>query len=319
MAPIAVAVGVLQRADGRVLVAHRGAARHQGGGLEFPGGKIEPGEAAEQALARELFEEIGVHSPRTEPLVRRLHDYGDRTVELDVFLVHSWTGEPCGAEGQRLEWLELEALTPDRFPAANRPILAALRLPPFYLITPAPADGSARERQRIVAGVRRAVERGITMVQLRAHGLDTPAWHALVAEIAAVTDSAGCRLLVNAPVAAVPDLPSSAGLHLSAYEARSLRHRPVNTERTFACSCHGTEEITVAEALEADFAVLGPVLPTPTHPDAPGMGWEAFARHAATTTLPLYALGGVGSAELARVRDAGGIGVAGIRAFWPGD
>jgi 8-oxo-dGTP diphosphatase len=90
-------------------------------------------------------------------------------------------------------------------------------------------------------------------------------------------------------------------------------------ERLLACSCHDAEEVAAAEALGADIAVLGPVLPTPTHPEVAGIGWEAFARYAATTSLPLYALGGVGPAELPRARAAGGIGVAGIRAFWPAE
>lgn len=318
MESIAVAVAVLQRADGRVLVAQRDASRHQGGALEFPGGKIEPGERAQEALARELTEELGIRPTRTEPLMRLQHDYDDRSVTLEVFLVHAWTGEPRGAEGQGVEWRHCNTLSPAAFPAANRPILAALRLPPLYLITPAPADGSARARDRIVSGVRDAVERGIGLVQLRAHGLDAAAWHTLVEAVAAQIDSErGCRLLVNAPAAAVADLPPQAGLHVGAAEARTLAHRPIATDRPFACSCHDRNELATAAALDADFVVLGPVLPTATHPEAAGIGWEQFARHAASTTLPVYALGGVGPDELARARSSGAIGVAGIQGFWP--
>ncbi len=320
MSTIAVAVGVLQRADGRVLVAHRDAARHEGGKLEFPGGKVEPGESASRALARELTEEIGVQPIASEPLLRLRHDYAERRVELIVFRVSAWEGEPHGAEGQSVEWLTPAELEVDRFPAANRPIIAALRLSPLYLITPPPADGSLRARDEIVAGVRRAIERDIRLIQLRAPGLDPSAWHALVAAVAdRVAAAPDCRLLVNAPAETATDLPCGAGLHLNAAATRALRERPLATDRLLSCSCHDVDELAAAEAGGADLAVLGPVRPTPTHPEAGGLGWQRFADYAATTTLPLYALGGVGPQDLGQARSAGAVGVAGIRGLWPAD
>lgn len=318
MNTMAVAVGVLQRADGRVLVAHRDAARHEGGKLEFPGGKVEPDESAQQALARELVEEIGVRPAASEPLLRLRHDYTDRAVELIVFRVSDWDGEPHGAEGQPLEWLAPAELAIERFPAANRPIIAALRLPPLYLITPEPADGSEWARQAIVEGVQRAIEGGIRLIQLRAPGLDAGAWHALVAAVADRTAAVpGCHLLVNASPAAAPDLPAGVGLHLSAVATRTLRARPLGAAGLLGCSCHDERELAAADAAGADLAVLGSVASTPTHPGAAGMGWSRFADLAATTTLPLYALGGVGPQDLGRARAAGAVGVAGIRALWP--
>lgn len=318
MTAVAVAVGVLQRADGRVLVAHRDAARHEGGKLEFPGGKVEADESASQALERELVEEIGVRPTQSEPLLRLRHDYADRSVELIVFRVSAWQGEARGAEEQPLEWLEPTALAVDRFPAANRPIIAALCLPPLYLITPETADGSERARQTIVEGVQRAIDNGIRLIQLRAPGLNARSWHELVAAVAEQAAAVGdCRLLANAPPAAAADLPPGVGLHLNATAVRGLDARPQTGGGLLGCSCHDGPELAAAEAVGADLTVLGPVRPTPSHPEAAGMGWERFADHAATTTLPLYALGGVGPQDLNQARSAGGIGVAGIRGFWP--
>ncbi len=318
MTAVAVAVGVLQRADGHVLVAHRDAARHEGGKLEFPGGKVEPDESASQALERELVEEIGVRPSASQPLLRLRHDYADRSVELIVFRVSAWQGEARGAEGQPLEWLEPMALAVDRFPAANRPILAALCLPSLYLITPEPGDGSERARRTIVAGVRRAMGNGIRLIQLRAPGLDPRSWHALVAAVAEqAAEVPDCRLLANAPPAAAADLPPGVGLHLNAGGFRGLDARPLTGGGLLGCSCHDGHELAAAEAVGADLAVLGPVRPTPTHPEADGMGWGRFADHAATTTLPLYALGGVGPQDLSQARSVGAIGVAGIRGLWP--
>ncbi len=122
-----VAVGVIGNAAGEVLVALRDAQRHQGGLWEFPGGKIADGEGVEAALARELHEELGIEVETASPLLRVRHAYSDRTVELDVWRVHAFAGTPHGREGQPLRWVAPGALDPAEFPAADLPIIEALR------------------------------------------------------------------------------------------------------------------------------------------------------------------------------------------------
>lgn len=112
-----------------MLVALRAAHRHQGGRWEFPGGKLDAGESVEEALARELREELGIEVEAAEPLLVVHHDYADRRVLLDVWRVTRWCGEPQGREGQPLRWLAPAALDEADFPAANAPIVAALRYP----------------------------------------------------------------------------------------------------------------------------------------------------------------------------------------------
>ena len=126
---IHVMAGAIADADGRILVARRPDHVHQGGLWEFPGGKLEPGETPEQGLARELDEELGVTVQASRPLIRVHHDYGDRHILLDVRRVESYRGEPRGLDGQPLAWLHPDAMDPAGFPAADRPIINALRLP----------------------------------------------------------------------------------------------------------------------------------------------------------------------------------------------
>jgi len=123
---VTVAVGIVQDRQGRVLVSRRAADAHQGGLWEFPGGKVEPGEAIEMALAREFREELGVEVLASEALMRIEHDYGDKQVCLDVRRVTQWQGEACGLEGQPLAWQLPEDLRDWAFPAANAPILNRL-------------------------------------------------------------------------------------------------------------------------------------------------------------------------------------------------
>lgn len=121
-----VAAGVLEDIEGRILVTRRASAAHQGGLWEFPGGKVESGETVQQALARELHEELGVRVLASEFLLSAEHDYGDKAVRLEVYRVTQWTGEASGRELQPLAWYVPNALIGLDFPAANIPILERL-------------------------------------------------------------------------------------------------------------------------------------------------------------------------------------------------
>lgn len=127
MGHIEVAVGVLLSEDSKVLTSWRQAHQHQGGLWEFPGGKREPEETMLQALKREIHEEIGVEVLEAEPFVRIDHDYGDKQVSLDVWMVSQFNGEPSGREGQELRWQVVKELQPEQFPAANVAIITALQ------------------------------------------------------------------------------------------------------------------------------------------------------------------------------------------------
>lgn len=127
MAQIEVAVGVLLSEDSKVLTSWRQAHQHQGGLWEFPGGKREPDESLFEALKREIHEEIGVEVVEAKPFVRIDHDYGDKQVSLDVWMVSQFNGEPSGREGQDLRWQAINELEADQFPAANVAIITALQ------------------------------------------------------------------------------------------------------------------------------------------------------------------------------------------------
>ncbi len=127
MSVVHVAVGVILDADNNILITRRRDDAHQGGLWEFPGGKVEPGESLATALARELREELGIDIGPIHPLTEVRHDYGDKSVWLDVHVISSFDGEARGLEGQPLVWVSAERLQDYRFPAANVPIVSAVR------------------------------------------------------------------------------------------------------------------------------------------------------------------------------------------------
>ena len=128
MVPVHVAVGVLRDERGQVLIALRAEESHQGGLWEFPGGKVEPGESVEQALSREFEEELGICVHNCTPLIQINHNYRDKSVLLDVWIVQSFSGVPRGREGQPIEWRPQSALRAEDFPEANAAIIRTLQL-----------------------------------------------------------------------------------------------------------------------------------------------------------------------------------------------
>jgi 8-oxo-dGTP diphosphatase len=122
-----VAAGILRDTAGRVLISERLCSGPFNGLWEFPGGKIGAGESAADALQRELAEEIGITVTAAQPFMELHHEYPDRTVDLEFFLVTGWQGEPAGLEGQALRWLTLNELRPDELLPADAPVVEALR------------------------------------------------------------------------------------------------------------------------------------------------------------------------------------------------
>ena len=295
--------------DGRLLVARRNAHAHQGGKLELPGGKVEPDESPEQALRRELREELGVTAGIGAPVIRFEHDYGDRHLLLDVREARIGNEPPAGSE---VQWRVIEDLSPDEFPPANRAILNALRLPREYAITPAamPVETEQDCKRLLAANVR--------LILLRAKEFDDESYRRTAVRLVACAREAGARLLLHDRPHAVETL-GAAGVHLSqrGFAQYAKRGRPVALERWFAVSCHDLDEVQRAESAGADFCVLGPVRDTPGHGSSPGrpMGFPAFGEIAAAARIPVYALGGMNYKDLAEARARGAQGIAGIRGF----
>jgi 8-oxo-dGTP diphosphatase len=124
---IHVAAGILRDASGRVLITERLDDSPFAGLWEFPGGKISPGETAMSALARELYEELGIAIEECEHFMSVDHNYSDRSVVIDFYLVTRWQSTPVGLEGQALRWIEPEMLKCDELVPADIPVLMALR------------------------------------------------------------------------------------------------------------------------------------------------------------------------------------------------
>lgn len=309
---IQVAVGVVADGRGRILISRRPDHVHQGGLWEFPGGKVEPGETVQAALERELFEELGIRPHYARRLLRVPHDYGDKQVLLDVWRVERFSGTPQAREGQPFRWVPAPELIHYSFPVANRPIMRAVSLPDRYLITPDPTELGGEIA--FLRQLERRMAAGIQLVQLRAHRLEKGAYQRLVEQAAVLARAHGAQLLLNAGPALAREL--GVGLHLTSARLRTLCERPLAEDSLVAASCHNARELALAARLGLDFAVLGPVAATASHPGKPGLGLECFAELIRDCPLPVYALGGMDQDWLVPVREARGQGIAAIRGLW---
>jgi 8-oxo-dGTP diphosphatase len=295
---VEVAAAVIERPDGGFLMARRPEGKVYAGWWEFPGGKVEAGESAREALDRELREELGIEVETAWPWLNRSYSYPHAEVMLRFFRVTRWRGEPHPHEGQALDWVAAASPRVSPILPANGPILKALRLPLEYAISDAAKLGAQtflrRLDQRLAGGLR--------LMQWREQA--APA--GLVEQVAARCKAAGAVLMCNGDAELAASL--GAGLHLNSAQLMRAERRP--EFEWVAASCHNQAELRRAAELELDFVVLSPVLPTPSHPGEPSLGWSAFSALLRDCPTPVFALGGLGQADLDLARGYGAHGIA---------
>jgi 8-oxo-dGTP diphosphatase len=153
----------------------------------------------------------------------------------------------------------------------------------------------------------------LRLLQMREPGMERGAFEQLVAQVLTLARSVGARVLVSSDIALARSLGAD-GVHLPARQLLQLKARP--DLPLVAASCHDAVELRAAETLGADFAVLGPVKPTPTHPDASTLGWNGFEQTARNAAVPVYALGGINPDEMKTAWSHGAHGIAMLRGAW---
>jgi 8-oxo-dGTP diphosphatase len=316
---VEVSAAVLQKPDGSFLLAQRPPDKIWAGYWEFPGGKIEVGETAHDALVRELHEELGITVLTAYPWLTRVFTYPHATVRLNFFRVTEWSGELHPHEGQQFAWQpsltlarsrgERGLVTVEPLLPANAPILRALELPSLYAISNAAELGVEPFLMRLQA----KLDAGLQMVQLREKNLSPDALRELALRVVALAQTRGARVLLNGDVELAQEVGAD-GVQLTSTQLAEMRERP--DIDWCAASCHNAEDLRRAETLGCDFVLLSPVLPTLSHPGAPHLGWENFAAQAAGASIPVYALGGLKLEDMPTAWQHGAHGIALLRQAW---
>jgi len=312
---IQVAVAILIRPNGEYLLASRPDGKGWAGWWEFPGGKIEASETAEQALIREAQEELGITPTQFRPWIKRRFDYPARpdaeakTVLLHFFFDTAWQGTLTPREGQQLAWQRAGTPTVSPVLPANAPIMHALSLPEVYAISHLQAMGAPA----FLHALDKQLDQGLQLLQMRENQLDASALARLSDQVLARCAPYGCRCLLNGSPEHALALGYS-GVHLNSQRLMSTPRKPGGL--LVGASCHSPAQLAHAQQLALDFALLSPVLPTASHPEATGLGWPLFAEWVNGLDIPIYALGGMRPESLAQAQASGARGIAMQRAVW---
>jgi 8-oxo-dGTP diphosphatase len=312
---VQVAVAILIRPNGEYLLASRPQGKGWAGWWEFPGGKIESGESPEHALIRESQEELGITPTQIQPWIKRRYDYPAthdaeaKTVLLHFFFVSAWQGELQAREGQQFAWQHPRKLNVSPVLPANAPIMQALSLPPVYAISNVQEMGEAAFLQAL----KQQLDNGLQLLQIREPDLSQNELAGLSAKVLSLCAAYDCRCLLNGS----PELATQLGyqgVHLNSQRLMAMLTKPENL--LVGASCHDLEQLQKAQHLQLDFALLSPVLPTASHPEASGLGWEKFADLLNGLEIAVYGLGGMRPEHLSLALASGARGIAMQRAIW---
>ncbi len=312
---VQVAVAIITKPNGEYLLASRPDGKGWAGWWEFPGGKIEEGELPEAALSRELQEELGVTPTKVQAWVKRQYDYPAtnndvaKTVLLHFYFVSEWQGDLNPLEGQRLAWQHPLQLNVSPVLPANAPIMHALSLPDVYAITYAGTMGEPA----FFDVLQSQLQHGLQLIQVREKQMARKALVTFISKVHALAKQYDARVLINSDIELAIELGLD-GVHLPSKDLLQMQEKPADL--LIAASCHNAHELAHAQALALDFVTLSPVSSTLSHPDATLLGWQDFARLAGSTSLPIYALGGMRVVDLPRALSLGARGIAMQRAIW---
>ncbi len=306
---VEVAAAVLQRPDGTFLLAQRPADKIWAGYWEFPGGKVEAGETARDALVRELKEELGIVVVIAYPWIARVFAYPHATVRLSFFRVTEWRGEMHPHEGQQFSWQHATEVAVGPLLPANAPVIRALELPSLYAISNVAELGA----EEFLSRLQDRLDAGLRLIQLREKELSREEMRTLAQRVVAMAHDHGAKVLLNGDVTLAQEVGAD-GVQLTSNQLAGCAERP--DVDLCAASCHTAGELRRAQELGCDFAVLSPVLPTRSHPGAAHLGWESFASLAADSSVPVYALGGLATGDLITSWQHGAHGIALLRQAW---
>jgi len=324
-----VAVAVIIEHD-RVLIAKRADNVHQPGLWEFPGGKVETGETTEQALSREIQEELGIIIEQAQPLIQIAHQYTDQQVLLDVYRVTHFSGRRYdadnnsvrqqGLEGQTVQWLALNELKDYPFPAANSAIIHALNLPERYLISPEADYQSDEHLSGFIDDFSYNCQQQ-KLLQLRLKSVDGKIFASLFERLAVLAQQQQVKLLINSSMSlSQAQYVKVAGIHLTSrhlYDDEIIDYyRALDRQKLMAASCHCLDDIKRANDLKLDFIALSAVKKTPSHPQQSAMGWQKFQQLVQWAKMPVYALGGMVESDIKVAQTYGAQGIAAISCLW---
>ncbi|CAC9588840.1 Thiazole tautomerase TenI-like domain [uncultured Gammaproteobacteria bacterium] len=307
MQTIKAVVGVLRNKNQEILIAQRRKSQFMGGFWELPGGKIENEESPEQAIIRELNEELGIQVKHSSLHQTMVHHYEDRIVELSIYNINQYQNTPIGLEGQAIAWARVTDLNNHQLLPTMRAFIHSITLPNKYWITPS----DQHQSDEWMSKFEQKLTSGIGLIQLRSKTILNSEF---ITELYNKCKHNSVKLLLNTANKTFNE-PSSDGWHLTTNEMLQLDKRPCTKDKLLGVSTHNLTEALKAQSIGADFVVISPVQATQTHPDTIPIGWDSAIDVVDKLNIPVYFLGGMRIKDLKKTRKIGAQGIAGVSAF----
>jgi len=300
---IEVVVGIIHNSNNEVFIAKRQKNQFMDGYWELPGGKVELGEDHVSAVIRELFEETGITVKDCQLVQKIQHTYPEKTINLSVYSIDDYLGEPVGFEGQEITWSSEDNFKNFKLLPTMWRIIHKFSLPKIYWITP-----DNHQSNIVFNECKKRLSNGIKFIQLRSK---TSLNHPYIEKIYRLCKENQAKLILNTPNKNFNELCD--GWHLTSLELMSLKERPVIEEKLIGASTHNIYEAAHAENISADYITLSPIEKTLTHPDSTPLGWEGASGIIEKCNLPVFLLGGMQKELIEKALGIGAQGVAGIR------
>jgi len=306
-----VAVGILKDSEGKCLLGKRLNSQTWPGWWEFPGGKLERDESPAEALKREIFEELGVVVSKYRQWTTRRVVEKNKITTLYFFLITSWNGMVEGKEDQELQWVDLTTYKATKVLPPNQIIHHALKkdLPDIYAIT----NFQEMSSDNFFQALKRQVNNGLRLIQIREKTLVEKELEALITRIKKILQHTNVRIIINSSISLAYKHKLD-GVHLNSKQLHELKYFP--KDLLVGVSCHSKKDLEIAEEKNADFAVLGSVKETLTHPNFKPLNWRKFNKLVDNSNMPIYSIGGMTNNDIPTSFEYGAIGIASQRAIW---
>ncbi|WBF65620.1 MAG: Nudix family hydrolase [Candidatus Kinetoplastibacterium crithidii] len=316
---IKVSIGIILNEHNEILLEQRPKNESYPFYWGFPGGKVEKNESPNETLNRELKEELDIDIIKSYPWVNHIFYKQNIKYHLLFYRVIQWQGNIYGKEKQNLQWTNINQINKidNLLPSASYPI-KWLKIPNTYGIT---SIQNEKNIESFLIRLDAALSKGLSLVQFREpnwpDGLSSKSLYKAMNLVLSICKKYNARLLINS---SHPESwwKEANGVHLRSIDMENFSYESNKIKSNFltAVSTHNSNDLEFAfSKLNADFAVLGPVNNTLTHPGELGIGWSNFKRLVKEAKLPVFSLGGQSENCRELAYQHGAHGIAGIRAF----
>ena len=303
--PLECSLAIIKKSD-KILYSLRSKNPYYGH-YEFPGGKIDNNESAEEALSRECFEELGIKPLNVSKIGSLVYSYIDIDIKLHIFEVKQYEGTIYPKENQKLSYLNA-LISSEKFLASTYRIINYISLPRYLFITP--------KNKADLSDKKSADNSIINMIRFRANSISSNDYIRQAKIYSTLCFKNNTKLILDAKYYEFYRDLEYCGIHYTSQELRNLNSNfflKSNKTMMHSASCHNLEEIYLANKLNLDFIIVSPVLNSKYN--TPPIGWDNFKKLSLEANMPVFALGGISKSDLNTCLMNDGYGVSGISNF----